>query len=91
MRTQVEILLTGSNRVKRENELFHPESQGIRHKPSSLGPLEFRARRKPMLLLRFDGSFLLRFADWQFAASLFQLPPRFTRFEPLRFVHLQWF
>jgi hypothetical protein len=40
-----------------------------------------------LLLLRFDGLFLFRFADRQFAASLFQLPPRFTRFEPLRFVH----
>jgi len=33
-------------------------------------------------LFRFDGSFLLRFADRQFLAVLFQLPPRFTRFEP---------
>ena len=43
---------------------------------------ELRARRKPRLLFRFGGSFLLRFADRQFLASLFQLPPRFTRFEP---------
>ena len=43
---------------------------------------EFRARRKPRLLLRFDGLFLLRFADRQFLAVLFQLPPRLTRFEP---------
>ncbi len=41
------------------------------------------ARRKPMLLLRLPGSFLLRLADWQFPASLFQLPPRFTRLVPL--------
>jgi hypothetical protein len=34
------------------------------------------------LLLRFVGSFLLSFDDWQFLAVLFQLPPRFTRFEP---------
>jgi hypothetical protein len=44
--------------------------------------MEFKARRKPRLLFRFDGSFLLRYEDRQFAASLFQLPPRFTRFEP---------
>jgi hypothetical protein len=54
-------------------------------------PEELRARRKPLLWFRFDGSFLFRFADRQFAASLFQLPPRFTRFEPLRFVHLPRF
>ena len=34
------------------------------------------------MLFRFDGSFLLRFADRQFLAVLFQLPPRFTRSEP---------
>jgi hypothetical protein len=41
-----------------------------------------RATRKPRLLFRLSGVFLLRFADRQFAASLFQLPPRLTRFEP---------
>ena len=36
-----------------------------------------------MLLFVFDGaSLLLRFADRQFLALLFQLPPRLTRFEP---------
>ena len=50
---------------------------------------EFRARRKPLLFVRFVGSFALRFAVRQFAASLFQLPPRFTWFEPLRIVHHQ--
>lgn len=45
--------------------------------------MELRARRKPRLLFRFDGEFLLRFADRQFTGLLFQLPPRFTRFEPL--------
>ena len=35
-----------------------------------------------MLLLRLPGSLLLRFADRTFLALLFQLPPRFTRFEP---------
>ena len=41
------------------------------------------ARRKPRLLFRFSGSFLLRFAGRQFLGSLFQLPPRMTRFEAL--------
>jgi hypothetical protein len=36
-----------------------------------------------MLLLRLPGLSLLRLADRQFWALLFQLPPRFTRFEPL--------
>lgn len=35
-----------------------------------------------MLLLRLPGSLLFRFADRQFLALLFQLPPRFTRLEP---------
>jgi hypothetical protein len=39
-------------------------------------------RRKPTLLSRLPGSFLLRFAARQFLASLIQLPPRITRFEP---------
>ena len=39
-------------------------------------------RRNPRLLFRFDGELLLRFADRQFLALLFQLPPRLTRFEP---------
>ena len=40
------------------------------------------ARRKPSLLLRLSGSFqfLLRIAERQFLAVLFQLPPRYTRF-----------
>jgi hypothetical protein len=39
-----------------------------------------RAQRKPRLLLRFVGAFLLRFAARTFeGASLFQLPPRLTR------------
>ncbi len=37
-----------------------------------------------MLLFVFDGLLLLRFADRQLLPLLFQLPPRFTRFEPLR-------
>jgi hypothetical protein len=35
-----------------------------------------------MLLLRFVGLLLFRFAHRKFDGSLFQLPPRFTRFEP---------
>ena len=50
-------------------------------------PAEFRASRKPLLFVRFVGSFVLRFAVRQFAASLSQLPPRFTRFEPLWIIH----
>jgi hypothetical protein len=50
-----------------------------------MGPslsLTVLARRKPRLLSRLPGSFLLRFAERQFLALLFQLPPRLTRFEP---------
>ncbi len=42
-----------------------------------------RATRKPRLLFRFAGAFLLRFAERQFWPLLFQLPPRITRSEPL--------
>ena len=35
-----------------------------------------------MLWLRLAGWLLLRFAERQFCALLFQLPPRNTRFEP---------
>ena len=40
-------------------------------------------RRNPRLLLRLPGAFLLRFDARQLRALLFQLPPRFTRFEPV--------
>ena len=40
-------------------------------------------RRSPTLLLRLSGELLLRFADRQFLALLFQLPPRITRLEPI--------
>ena len=40
-------------------------------------------RRKPRLSLRLLGSVLLRLATRVFDASLFQLPPRITRLEPL--------
>ena len=49
----------------------------------SIAFAELRATRKPRLLLRFDGSLLLRFADRQLPGLFLQLPPRFTRFEPL--------
>jgi len=48
------------------------------------------AKRKPRLLFRFSGAFLLRFAGRQFLALLFQLPPRITRYEAL-VVHRQRF
>ena len=47
-----------------------------------------RARRKPRLLLRLSGVLLLRYDKRQLLASLFQLPPRFTRLEPLSDCHL---
>ncbi len=40
-------------------------------------------RRKPRLLLRLPGLFLLRFAARALSAVLFQEPPRLTRFGPL--------
>ena len=39
-------------------------------------------RRKPLFLLRLPGWFLLRFAERQLRALLFQLPPRKTRLSP---------
>ena len=39
------------------------------------------ARRKPRLLLRLSGLLLFRLPAVQFLELLFQLPPRFTRFE----------
>ena len=50
-----------------------------------------KTRRKPMLLFRLSGLLLLRLADRQFSELLFQLPPRFTRFEPTTdALILQW-
>jgi hypothetical protein len=40
-------------------------------------------RRKPTSLLRLPGVFLLRFAERQLTALLFQLPPRMTRLAAL--------
>ena len=42
-----------------------------------------RARRKPLLLFLLSGLLLSRFDERQLLASLFQLPPRFTRLDPL--------
>ena len=42
------------------------------------------ATRNPLLLFVFVGSLLLRFADRQFLALLFQEPPRNTREPPNR-------
>ena len=39
-------------------------------------------RRKPLLLFSFDGLLLFRLDEVQLSALLFQLPPRFTRFDP---------
>ena len=50
------------------------------------------ARRKPLLLLRLSGVFLLRLAERRFVGLLFQEPPRSTRFlrtcRPSRESHL---
>ena len=40
-----------------------------------------RTTRKPILLFRLSGLLLLRCAERQLFALLFQLPPRTTRFE----------
>lgn len=54
-------------------------------------PCVVLTRRKPRLLFSLPGELLLRFATRQLLALLFQLPPRFTRFEPdagpLPFLH----
>jgi hypothetical protein len=44
-------------------------------------PLSVLAKRKPMLLFRLVGVFLLRFAERRFCGLLFQEPPRRTREE----------
>ena len=41
------------------------------------------ARRKPMLLFRLSAVFLLRLAERRFSGSLFQEPPRTTRWPSL--------
>jgi hypothetical protein len=59
--------------------LFHGASGAVL---GSLQAAATAATRKPMLLFRFDGALLLRRAERQFEAPLFQLPPRCTRAEP---------
>ncbi len=49
---------------------------------SGATPDRLRARRKPLPFVRYVGSQVRRNADRQYAASLTQLPPRFTRSEP---------
>ena len=49
-----------------------------------IGRWHVLARRKPRLLLRLPGLFLLRFAERAFSAVLFHEPPRITRLEPPR-------
>ena len=55
---------------------------GIRERRPT-GSCVVLTRRKPRLLLRLPGVFLLRFAERKLKALLFQLPPRLTRFVPL--------
>ena len=50
--------------------------------PPNAANLSVLATRKPMLSFRLAGSLLFRFAERTFLGSLFQLPPRRTRFEP---------
>ena len=45
-------------------------------------PDGLRARRKPWSFERYVGTYVLRYAVRQFAASSSQLPPRSTRIEP---------
>jgi len=45
-------------------------------------PCVVLTRRKPRLLFSLSGQLLLRLATRQLFALLFQLPPRFTRFDP---------
>ena len=49
-----------------------------------------KTRRKPRLLLRLSGSFLLRFETRVLLSLLFQLPPRFTRLRPSVAAPLHW-
>lgn len=60
----------------------HGSGAGVREDPpTALRHALKRAGRKPRLLLRIPGSFLLRFADRQLPELLFQLPPRKTRLD----------
>ena len=56
-----------------------PSGQDDRLVEKHLQTVRARASRKPMLLLRLSGSFLLRLAERTLLALLFQDPPRNTR------------
>ncbi|QEH38393.1 hypothetical protein OJF2_69940 [Aquisphaera giovannonii] len=60
--------------IDRDGRAAGPARRGI-HRTGGAA-----ATRKPRLLFRLSGVFLLRFAGRQFLGSLFQLPPRITRF-----------
>ena len=47
-----------------------------------------RTTRKPILLSRLSGAFLLRMAERQFLELLFQEPPRSTR---MTIAHLEFY
>jgi hypothetical protein len=66
--------LPGRKRLDRDRRAAGPVRCGI-HRAGRAA-----ATRNPRLLFRLSGVFLLRFADRQFAALLFQPTPRFTRF-----------
>jgi len=63
--------------------LDRPDARGRNPWTAPIGRGSVLERRKPRLLLRFDGWFLLRYAERQLSASLFQEPPRITRLEPV--------
>ena len=44
--------------------------------------MELRSTRKPRPLLRYPGALLPRFAERQYLAMKYQLPPRIPRSEP---------
>jgi hypothetical protein len=71
-----ELFVVPPRRDERDSNLFSGSRPTL---PMSYGT---KTRRKPTLLLRLSGLSLLRFAERQFCAWLFQLPPRKTRFEP---------
>ncbi len=56
---------------RRSRPVRKPDGSGLRR--------GYWARRKPTLLLRLSGLFLLRFAERRLSALLFQEPPRNTR------------
>ena len=78
-------ILPAANKRRRGTGKRPVQSSGIRR------PDWARATRKPKLLFRLSGEFLLRFADRQFWPLLFQLPPRFTRFAKPVAAHRQLF